>query len=67
MCDEAVDYSLAALKLIPDWFITSKMIKKFYTDLCVDDGLLIFDEDSGDAIFCCDVMGISHFLVMKWA
>ena len=24
MCDEAVDNSLTALKLIPDWFVTSK-------------------------------------------
>ena len=28
MCDEAVDDCLPALKLIPDWFVTSKMIKK---------------------------------------
>ena len=28
MCDEAVGDSLAALKLIPDWPVTSKMIKK---------------------------------------
>ena len=26
MCDEAIDDSLAALKLIPDWFVTSKII-----------------------------------------
>ena len=26
MCDKSVDDSLAALKLIPDWFVTSKMI-----------------------------------------
>ena len=30
MCDETVDDSLAALKLIPDWFVTSKMIKKVF-------------------------------------
>ena len=29
MCDKAVDDSLAAWKLIPDWFVTSKMIKNF--------------------------------------
>ena len=29
MCDEAVHDSLAALELIPDWFVTSKMIKNF--------------------------------------
>ena len=28
MCDEAVDDSLAALELIPDWFVKSKIIKK---------------------------------------
>ena len=26
LCDEAVDNSLAALKFIPDWFLTSKML-----------------------------------------
>ena len=58
MCDEAVDDSLAALKLIPDWFVTSKMIKKLYTALYTNDGLLFFDEDSGNVTFCCDEMGI---------
>ena len=28
MYDEAADHFLVALKLIPDWFVTSKMIKK---------------------------------------
>ena len=27
MSDKAVDYSLATLKLIPDWLISNKMIK----------------------------------------
>ena len=26
LCDEAVNDSLPALKLIPDWFVTSEMI-----------------------------------------
>ena len=56
MCDEAVDYSLAALKLIPDWFVTSKMIKKLFTALYADKNMLHFDEDSGNVIF----------FVMKW-
>ena len=30
MYDEAVDDCLAALKFIPDWFVTSKMIKTSY-------------------------------------
>ena len=58
MCDEIVDDSLAAVKLIPDWFVRSKMIKTLYTALYADIGLLFFDEDPGDVTFCCDEMGI---------
>ena len=58
MCDESVDDSLAALKIIPDWFVTCKMIKKFYTALYADDGSVFFDEDSGDVTFGCNENGI---------
>ena len=58
MCDEAVDDFLAALKLILDWFVTSKMIKNLYTALYADNGLLFFDEDSSNVTFCCNEMGI---------
>ena len=34
------------------------MIKKLYTALYADDGLLFFDEDSGDLTFCCDQTSI---------
>ena len=33
ICDEAVDGSLATLKLITDCFVTNKMIKKLFTAL----------------------------------
>ena len=33
MRDVSVDDSLAALKFIPDWFVTSEMIKKRFTAL----------------------------------
>ena len=56
MCDKAVDDSLAALKLIPDRFVTSKMIKKLYTNLYADDGLL----------FLMKILVMSHFVVKKW-
>ena len=48
MCDEAVDDSLASLKFLPDWFVTSKMIKNFY---CFTRNLIYFNENSGDVIF----------------
>ena len=49
MGDEAVDDPLVTLKLIPDWFVTSKMMKKLYTVLYAVDALLFSDEASGDA------------------
>ena len=55
---EAVNISLAALKLIPNWFVTGKMIENFYTALYADENILYFDKDSGDAVFSCDQMGI---------
>ena len=33
MFDKGVDYSLATLKPIPDWFVTSKMTKELFTAL----------------------------------
>ena len=60
MRDEAVDNSLAALKLIPDLFVTSKMIKKHFTPLFADDNILYFNEDSGDIVFSCNEMGIPN-------
>ena len=46
------------MKHIPDWFVTCKIIKKLYTALYADDGLLFFDEDSGNITFCCNKMSI---------
>ena len=33
MCEKVVDDCVAALKLIPDWFITIKMLENFYNTL----------------------------------
>ena len=54
MCNDC----LAALKLIPDWFITSKAVKKLLSTLCADDNILYFNEDSVKVIFSCNEMGI---------
>ena len=60
MCDEAFDDSLAALKLLPNWFVTSKIIKKLYIALYTDDNILYFNEDSGNVILFCNEMGIHN-------
>ena len=58
MCDETVNDSLVALKLIPDWFVTSKMINKLFTALHADESILYFNEASRDAVFSYSEMGI---------
>ena len=50
MCDEAADDSPTALKLIPDWFVTSKIIENLYTVLYADENKLFFNEDSDNGI-----------------
>ena len=56
MRDVSVDDSLAALKFIPDWFVTSEMIKKRFTALYAGEKILYFNEDFDDAVF--NEMGI---------
>ena len=58
MCEEAVDDSLAALKLISDWFVTSKMIKKLFTVLYANDNTLYFSDNSGNVVFSCNKIGV---------
>ena len=58
MCDKAVDDCLAALKLVPDWFVTSKIIEILFTALYADDNILYFNEDSSNVVFNCNGMGI---------
>ena len=45
MCDEAVDNCLAALKLIPDWFVISKTFEKLDNFLHANDDILFHNED----------------------
>ena len=42
MCDNAVDDSPAALKLIPNWFV---MIEKLYNALYAAENILYFNEE----------------------
>ena len=65
MCDEATDDSLSALKLIPDWFVTGKMIKNFFTASYADKNILYFNEDSVNVVFLCNEMGILNIDLMN--
>ena len=56
--DQAVHDCLAPLKFVPDWFVTSKMIKKRFTALYADENILYFSEDSRNVVFNCNGMSI---------
>ena len=51
MCDEAIDDCLEASKIVPDWFVTSKMLEKFHDVLNTNDEILFFDEHFSKATF----------------
>ena len=57
MCDKVVDDCLASLKFVPDWLVTSKMIKELFTTLYADQNILYFKEDSGNFMFSCNEVG----------
>ena len=46
------------MKLVPDRFIKSKMIKKLFLALHADGNVLYFNEDFGNVVFNCNGMGI---------
>ena len=50
-CDETVDDSLAALKSIPGWFVTSKMLENFDNALHANDDILFYNEDFDKVTF----------------
>ena len=58
MCNEAVDNCLAALQLIFDYFVASKMIEKLYAALYTNENILYLNEDSGNIAFSCNGMSI---------
>ena len=49
MCDD--DNCLAALKFIPEWFVTSKMLEKLDNVLHADDDILFYNKDFDKVTF----------------
>ena len=58
MCYKAVDYCLAALKFVPEWFVTSNILKILLTTFYTVENILYFNEDTGNVVFTCNGMGI---------
>ena len=61
MCDEPVDDCLAALKIIPDWFVTSTIFHKLDNALHANDDTLFYDEDFDKVTF---IANQRHILVV---
>ena len=51
MCDEDVDDCLAELRLILDWFTTSKMLKKLDNVFHANDDILFYNKDFAKVTF----------------
>ena len=47
-----------SIKSVPDWVVTSKIIKKLHITLFTVDDVLFFDDDSCNVLFSSDEMGI---------
>ena len=50
MCEKVVDNCVTALKLISDWFITIKMLEKFYNAWHANDDELLFCNEDFDKV-----------------
>ena len=59
MCDNTADDFLLALKFVPDWFVTIKMIKKPYNTFFANDYLPFFDEGFGNVTIFGRKVGIN--------
>ena len=58
MCDKAADTFLPTSKFVPNWFITSKMIKKLDDVLFSNHDIIFFNEDSNYVTFFSNEIGI---------
>ena len=46
------------MRLIPYWFVTSKMTKELDTGLYTDENILYFNKSSGNVLFSCNEIDI---------
>ena len=58
MCEKAANGFSPTLNFVPDWFVTTKMIKKLFTASHADGNIFYFNEDSSNVVFNCNEMGI---------
>ena len=57
MCDEPADDFLPTSNFVPDWFVTSKIIKKLFTALFADENILSI---------LMKILIMLHLIALKW-
>ena len=69
MCDEAIDTSLLALKFVPDWFVTNKMLEKLDVVFSNDDMDLDYKNFFSDGIGIVTIdlnnINLDYIILMK--
>ena len=63
MCDKAVDSCLLSLKLVPDWFVTSKMTEKLNSAVFSDDYIVFGHLDSDFVTFFSKDKGLNSIIL----
>ena len=75
MCNKTLDVFLRTLKFLPDWFVTSNMIKKLDDDLFSNDDMIFINKDSNNVTCFSDqssvdlivqILIISALMVLTW-
>ena len=59
MCDKAVDFYLITLKLVPNWFVTNKMLKKLGNYIFSNSNIIFHALDSNFITFLTNDMGFN--------
>ena len=59
MCDNAVDSCLQALKFVPDWFVTSKVIEELDSAVFSNDYIVFGDLNSDFGTFFSSYIGLN--------
>ena len=57
-CDKAVNACLPALRCVPNWFVTNKMLEKLDNTIFCNDDIIFANEDSDNVTCFSDGMGL---------
>ena len=62
-CDKDVNACLPALRCVPNWFVTNKMLEKLDDTIFCNDDIIFANEDSDNVTCFSDGMGLIHYIL----